>query len=95
MSSGQTIDFSEASETLNLTDALGCGGVLIGQFVAGDKLDLNGAWSFSRFNDNAPATVGTQTPASGANQIAPAFARELSQSSFSVNGGGATVIGRM
>ena len=94
LSAGQTINFTGASSgTLDLFDPLGYGGSHIGGFVAGDNVDLNGAWSLLSFGENAGGTLGTLTLTNGTSQAALEFAGSFVQSNFSIATGGTTIIG--
>ena len=93
LAAGQTVNFSPTFGTLDLTDALGYGGAQIGDFIKGDKVDLNGAWSLLSFSENAGHTLGTLTLAQGANHVALEFAGNFTQSNFSTNTGATTIIG--
>ena len=94
LAAGQTIDFTGTSSgTLDLTDPLGYGGSHIGNFLAGDNVDLSGSWSLLKFSENAGGTLGTLTLTNGTNQVALEFAGDFSQSSFHIQSGATTVIG--
>ncbi len=92
LAAGQTVNFSPTFGTLDLIDPLGYGGSQIGDFVKGDNVDLNGAWSLLSFGENAGHTLGTLTLAQGANHVALEFAGNFTQSSFSINTGATTII---
>jgi hypothetical protein len=77
----------------DLTDPQGYAGANIAGFIAGDAIDLAGAWQYTSFSENAAGTIGTLTLTSGANQVALDFAGSFSASSFNVQSGATTVIG--
>jgi hypothetical protein len=94
LGASQTIAFSGTDlGTLDLTDPLGYGGAHISSFVAGDNVDLSGAWSLAGFSENGGGTLGTLTLTDGTNQVALQFAGNFTQSNFSINTGGTTIIG--
>jgi hypothetical protein len=94
LAAGQTINFTGTSSgTLDLTDPLGYGGSHIGNFLAGDNVDLSGSWSLFNFSENGGGTLGTLTLTNGTNQVALEFAGDFSQSSFHIQSGSTTIIG--
>ena len=76
-----------------MTDPLGYGGSHIGNFIAGDNVDLSGSWSLFNFSENGGGTLGTLTLTNGTNQVALEFAGSFSQTSFHIQSGATTVIG--
>ena len=94
LAAGQTVNFSGTGGTLDLADPLGYGGSHIGGFALGDTVDLNGAWSFLSFGENAGHTLATLTLTDAASDhVKLNFAGNFTQGDFNITTGANTTIG--